>query len=152
MKKIFILTIFGSISIIFAQDIPNTPKEIVQYALTALTNGDFEKLLPITENAELRKTKELLDSIKDNAKKREEMCLQYKALNSWTIEGVTNHKISNRNISIVSTKWIVNIPLEKNPNLAKLPKNIGQNRTVYMDYMLEKFNKQWKIISRKSLN
>jgi len=152
MKKRFLLLILGISSLIFSQDIPTNPKDIVNYALNALTNGEIEKLLSITGNAELRKTKELLTLIQDDDEKRKEILGQYKNLKSWTIENIKEHKINNRDITIVNTKWIISIPLEQNRHLAKLPKNIGKNQIVYMDYMLEKLNNKWKIISKKSFN
>ncbi|MGL5955593.1 MAG: hypothetical protein ACRC0X_03165 [Brevinema sp.] len=139
-----LIMVFFIIGTTYSQE----PSEVVQYALTALTNGDIKKLIAITENAELRQVKELLQAIEGSPKKKDELLQQYRSLKSWTIEESTIHEIDGRTIAVVSTKWIVRNTLERDPkNLATV-----QDHMIYVDYMLEKYQDQWKIISRRSLN
>ncbi len=146
MMRILFVLLF-TIGTSFAQD--RTPAEVVKYALTALTNGDVEKLITVTENAELRQAKELLATIGGSEWRKNEVLKQYKNLKSWAVLETTNHDINGRKIAIVSTEWVVFIPIEDNPNIKKQE---PIDRKVYVDYMLEQFDGQWKIISRRSLN
>ncbi len=146
MMRILFVLLF-TISTSFAQD--RSPAEVVKYALTALTNGDVEKLITVTENAELRQAKELLAMIGGSERRKNEVLKQYKNLKSWVVLETTNHDINGRKIAVVSTEWIVFIPIEDNPNIKKQE---PIDRKVYVDYMLEQFDGQWKIISRRSLN
>ena len=151
MKFYLILSLlFLSANITFSQKTTATPEDVVKIALTALTNGDIDTLITVTENSELRKAKELLASIGNNTAKKKELLNQYKTLKSWEIKESTEHTLNNRNVAIVSTKWVIV------PSLESAPKNMVQNespdQTVYVNYMLEKFDGKWKIISRKSLN
>lgn len=147
----FILFFLYTVEIFGQNSLPSNPKDVVTYALNALTNGNMEALLSVTENAELRKTKELLDSIQGNGKKRNEMLNQYKSLKSWEIIEVSEHNINNRDIVIVHTKWLIVHNLESNPRDFTTPSQ-QKEMTLYVDYMLEQFDNQWKIISRRSLN
>ncbi len=144
-----LLILFFSISTIYGQT-SRTPEEVVKYALNALTNGDIEKLITVTEHAELRQAKELLATVGGDEWKKNELLKQYRSLKSWSVVESAEHDINGRKIAVVSTEWIILASLENNP------KNIAQGessqRTVFVDYMLEKFDNQWKIISRKSLN
>ncbi|MGL4677326.1 MAG: hypothetical protein ACRCWI_06630 [Brevinema sp.] len=139
-----LIAIFFTMSTLYSQ----SPSDVVQSALTALTNGDIKRLLTITANAELRQVEELLKSIESSPKKKDELLQQYRSLKSWSIEESTEHKIDGRTIAIVSTKWIVQNSLETDSK--KLV--TVHDRAIYVDYMLEKHQNQWKIISRKSLN
>ncbi len=143
---LILLLLFLSTNISFSQEATGTPEDVVKIALTALTNGDIDTLITVTENSELRKAKELLASVGTSATKKKELLNQYKTLKSWEIKESTEHKINNRTVTIVSTKWVIL------PSLESSPKAESQNQTVYVNYMLEKFNGTWKIISRKSLN
>ncbi len=139
-----------STTMTFSQKATETPEDVVKIALTALTNGDIDTLIKVTENAELRKAKELLASIGTSPAKKKALLNQYKSLKSWEITESTEHNLNNRNIAIVSTKWVIS------PSLEDSPKNIIKqelaDQTVYVNYMLEKFDGKWKVISRKSLN
>ncbi len=147
MKKYSILSLFV-FSSLFAQSLPTTPKEVVIYALSALTNGEIEKLLEVTGRKELRQTEELLSSIEGNAQKRRALLNQYKSLKSWSIESIDEQVIQGRTLAVIATKWVV-IPF-----IEDAPKNdfaAPKTQTLYVNYMLEKLENQWKIIDRRSL-
>ena len=135
-----------STNTLFSQKSTDTPQDVVKFALTALTNGDIEKLITVTENFELRKAKELLASIDKDTTKKQELINQYKTLKSWEIKESKEHTINSRTLAIVSTKWIVI------PDLDTTPEITDTNQTIYVNYMLEQFDGKWKIISRKSIN
>ena len=139
-----------STNITFSQKTTATPKDVVKIALTALTNGDIDTLIKVTENAELRKAKELLASVGDSPTKKKELLNQYKTLKSWEIKESNEHVINNRTIAVVSTKWIISPSLESSPGTMVKQESLDQ--IIYVNYMLEKFKGEWKIISRKSLN
>lgn len=127
------------------------PKETVTFALTALTNGEIEKLIDVTGNAELRNTQALLDTIKANPRKRDILLSEYKLLKSWSIENEKYLTNKGREISIVSTRWVTLTPMENLPKYIVLSdKNFNKENIIYVDYMLEKKDNQWKIISRRS--
>lgn len=133
----------------FAQ---TTPKEIVDFALKNMTNGNFKALLDVTENAEKRKTQELIAQLEANPRRRDEVMGEYKLLQSYTIEEVTYLTNSGRELAIVATRWVIKVPLERAPkNLVASDKNAKSEKVVYMDYMLEYKNKLWKIISQRAL-
>ena len=151
MKFYLILSLlFLFTNITFSQKTTGTPEDVVKIALTALTNGDIDTLITVTENSELRKAKELLESIGNNAAKKKELLNQYKSLKSWEITESTEHTLNNRTVTIVSTKWVISPSLESSPKTMIQKESADQ--TVYVNYMLEKFDGKWKIISRKSLN
>ncbi|MGL4561780.1 MAG: hypothetical protein ACRCV0_05795 [Brevinema sp.] len=139
-------------AIIFGNTIPTEPKEIVTYAINSLMKGQAEELLLITEKSELRKTKELIDNINNKTYSKDSLLEQYSEIESWNIEKSQEHKINGRVITIVSTVWKIKPPKKMEPNQISNTESIGNNiQTVYVDYMLEKFNGQWKIISRKTV-
>lgn len=127
------------------------PKETVIFALTALTNGEIEKLIDVTGNAELRNTQALLETIKANPRKRDAILSEYKLLKSWSIENEKYLTNNGREISVVSTRWVTLTPMENLPKYIVLSdKNFNKENIIYVDYMLEKKDNQWKIISRRS--
>lgn len=140
----FIVPIF-----IFGQNIPQTPKEIVSYAITQLTNGNIEALLAITENAELRKTKELVDSINNKTLTKDSIKNNYQDIKAWSIDAVEEHKVGERTVTIVSTTWTIKRSTILQPNEVARTNN-NADIILQVDYMLEKFNNQWKIISRRT--
>ena len=148
--NLILLLLLLSTTITFSQKTTETPEDVVKIALTALTNGDIDTLIKVTENAELRKAKELLASVGTDATKKKELLNQYKSLKSWEIKESTEHTMNNRNIAIVSTKWVISPSLESDPKTMLQKK--APDHTIYVNYMLEKFDGKWKIISRKSLN
>ncbi len=148
--NLIVFLLLLSTTMTFSQKTTETPEDVVKIALTALTNGDIDTLIKVTENAELRKAKELLASIGTSPAKKTELLNQYKSLKSWEIKESTEHTLNNRNIALVSTKWIISPSLESDPK-TMLQKKVP-DQTVYVNYMLEKFDGKWKIISRKSLN
>ncbi|MGL4394547.1 MAG: hypothetical protein ACRCS8_04915 [Brevinema sp.] len=150
MKK-WILIFLAMPAMMFS-NVPNDPKAVVNYAIKALMSGKVEQLIPITENAELRKTKEIVDSIKDKTFSRDNLLEQYRLVESWKIETVEEHQINGRNLTIVNTVWKMKVKASKKPlpNEVVVP-NSQQDKiqTIYVSYMLEKFDNQWKIISQK---
>ena len=151
MKFYLILSLlFLFTNITFSQKTTGTPEDVVKIALTALTNGDIDTLITVTENSELRKAKELLASVGNNTSKKKDLLNQYKSLKSWEITESTEHTLNNRTVTIVSTKWVISPSLESSPKTMIQKESADQ--TVYVNYMLEKFDGKWKIISRKSLN
>ena len=151
MKFYLILSLlFLFTNITFSQKTTGTPEDVVKIALTALTNGDIDTLITVTENSELRKAKELLASVGYNTSKKKDLLNQYKSLKSWEITESTEHTLNNRTVTIVSTKWVISPSLESSPKTMIQKESVDQ--TVYVNYMLEKFDGKWKIISRKSLN
>lgn len=145
MKKILLL-ITLIVGTTFAQA-TKTPQDIVNTALIALTNGDIEKLLTLTEKTELKQTKELL-VLMENKQKRTELINQYKTLQSWSIENTEEQTINGKQFAVVSTIWVTTPTLEANSD-KNLPTKL-KSKTIYVDYMLEKINNEWKIISRRS--
>ncbi len=142
----FILILVMLFSTVYAQT--DSPSTVVNKALTALTNGDIKRLTELTENAELRQAKELLASM-NSTRRKDEIMNQYKSLKSWDIVDETEHFVNGRNIAIVSTVWVVIDGLEMNP---KSFSDAQTETTMYINYMLERFDGEWKIISRRSLN
>ncbi|MGL4367698.1 MAG: hypothetical protein ACRCTQ_05420 [Brevinemataceae bacterium] len=137
---------------VFGSSIPNEPVEVVKYAFTALTNGEIDKLIDVTANSELRQVNELLTSIKANPSKKDSLLKQYQNLKSWQIDNSQAHKVNGRNIYVVSTTWVVNVPIEKKSEVMKGMKDPNKSdHTVFMDYMLEQLDGRWKIISRRSI-
>lgn len=145
--RIFIFIFLMTTTAVYSQ---SEPKEVVQFALQSLTNGDVEKLLDVTENSELRQVKELIAMMGGSIRKKDSILQQYRNLKSWKIENVAEHSVNGRKIAVVNTKWKVTIPLEQDPkNFSS--KNL-QEKNLKVDYMLEQFNGKWKIISRKAQN
>lgn len=144
MKILMFMVCILSTTLAYSQD---SPKSVVQFALQSLTNGDIEKLLEVTENSELRQVKELIAMMDSSARKKDSILQQYQNLKSWSIDSEEKHDINGRKIAIVSTEWKVNIPLEA--SAGKVEQKANQQK-IFVDYMLEKFDGQWKIISRKS--
>ncbi|MGL4388565.1 MAG: hypothetical protein ACRCTJ_04150 [Brevinema sp.] len=153
MKKCIFIVL--AIPAIIFGNVPNEPKSIVTHAINSLMSGKIEQLLSITENSELRKTKELIDSINNKKHSKESLIAEYQLVESWNIEKSQEHEIKGRKVTIVSTIWKVkaNVSQKSLPNQieAKELKEI-KSQTIRVDYMLEKFNNQWKIISQKTIS
>lgn len=144
--KFLIYTLFLSITTMtYSQD---APKDVVQFALQSLTNGDIQKLVSVTENSELRQVNELIVMMESSSRKKEEILNQYKNLKSWSIDDSAEHEINNRKIAVVNTTWTVMVSLEEDPK--QITKHKLQEKIMKVDYMLEKFDGKWKIISRKA--
>ncbi|MGL5254845.1 MAG: hypothetical protein ACRC9L_07635 [Brevinema sp.] len=155
MNKHFIITIFLIILApiaVKAQETPKSPREVVVFALTSLTNGNIKALLDVTDGSEKKKTEEIIKQMDQNQKYKKNLDAEYKLLQSYSIEDVNYTTNNGRELAVVATRWVIKVPVERAPrNLVAGDKNARTANTVFMDYMLEKKNNSWKIISRRSL-
>ena len=88
----------------------------------------------------------------ENSSYKKNLDAEYKLLQSYSIEEVTYITNSGRELAVVATRWVIKVPVERAPrNLVAGDKKAKTSNTVFMDYMLEKKNNTWKIISRRSL-
>lgn len=147
MKYIFFTLLLFPIAA-FSQ---TSPKEVVDFALKNMTNGNFKALLEVTDGSEKRKAEELLVQLEAKPTRKDELMGEYSLLKSYTIEEVSYITNSGRELAVVATRWVIKVPLERAPKNVISNKNAKTEKTAYMDYMLEYKNKKWKIISRRTL-
>lgn len=148
MKYVFFTLLLFPIAA-FSQ---TSPKEVVDFALKNMTNGNFKALLEVTEGSEKRKAEELLVQLEAKPTRKDELMGEYSLLKSYTIEEVSYVTNGGRELAVVATRWVIKVPLGKAPkNVIPTDKNTKTEKTTYMDYMLEYKDKKWKIISRRTL-
>ncbi|MGL5721652.1 MAG: hypothetical protein ACRCY4_04555 [Brevinema sp.] len=153
MNHLFIMTIFlaALVAPSHAQETQN-PREVVVFALRNLTNGNIKALLDVTDGSEKKKTEEIVKQMEQNSNYKKNLDAEYKLLQSYSIEDINYVTNNGRELAIVATRWVIKVPLERAPrNLVAGDKKAKTANTVFMDYMLEKKNNTWKIISRRSL-
>ena len=153
MNRYFIIAIFlATLGAPLAAQETKGPREVVIFALTSLTNGNVKALLDVTDGSEKRKTEEIVKQMDQSKDYKKNLDAEYKLLQSYSIEEVTYVTNNGRELAVVATRWVIKVPLERAPrNLVASDKKAKTSNTVFMDYMLEKKNNTWKIISRRSL-
>ena len=138
------------------------PATVVQAASKMLMNSDYEAMLIITELKEKKLTVDTLEQIKADSKLRETLKKESDKILGFEITGteIYTNDISNQ-LVIVSTKWTIKIDNSdpKNPQyFVRIHENDDPDKTrrnkidstVYVDYLLKKFDDKWKIISKKT--
>ena len=152
MNRYFIIIIFLALIAPLGAQETKGPREVVVFALTSLTNGNIKALLDVTDGSEKRKTEEIVKQMDADSNYKKNLDAEYKLLQSYSIEEVTYVTNSGRELAVVATRWVIKVPLERAPrNLVASDKKAKTSNTVFMDYMLEKKNNTWKIISRRTL-
>ena len=140
----------------------NEPVSIVQAACKMIMNSDYTDMILITEQTEKKRTMDALTDIQGNPelmkklKKEAEKLISFQILDS---EVFTNENTNF--IAVVYTKWksklVQTVPSNPSgfvrPSEANDPDAARRRRTdtdIYVDYLLKKFNDQWKIVSRRT--
>ncbi|MCX7820451.1 MAG: hypothetical protein N2258_02115 [Brevinematales bacterium] len=137
----------------------NVPESLVINVFLMLKNTDYNEMLKITDLYEKKRVEKLLTEISNNPsilpllRQESAKIKNFELINTETItnEG-TNEYI------IITTKWYMsndsknaknsdfynNIQDQINPEKAK------KDTVVYVEYLLKKIDKKWKIISKRS--
>ncbi|OHD55008.1 MAG: hypothetical protein A2Y33_03315 [Spirochaetes bacterium GWF1_51_8] len=159
-KKLFI--ILGAVALLPAlafvkikEAVPydgTSATSVVKAANKMLAMCDFEQLLTITELSEKKRTQMTIDTIKTNAKALKIIMQESQKIEFFEILKEEVYTNNNDILAIVYTKWRMKIDYSLKPG--KPVNEPGtQNKPyseVYVDYLLRKFDGQWKIISKKS--
>ncbi len=152
MKKLLILGLtagLGFTALTFARKNSHTllmtPSEVVEKAYRNLMDRKFSENLKLTEFAEKRRTKKLIDDYDRGGESRDEI--------DAFLGRVVGFKIRSEEIygdlAVVTVEWKVrNIPTTPLAGM-KIVQRGKEINTYTIDYLLKKFGAEWKIISRR---
>lgn len=159
MKKTFILWI-AILSLPVAGYVANTniydfdfsdAKSVVEAATDMMMNADFQSLLTVTEGNEYLKTQTTLNTIEDNPDSMDAIEEEMEKIIDFEIISSDYYTNDANYYSIVKTRWYIEYtPTASTDTLTVIPDEDKTYNTVYVDYLLQKYNAKWKIISQKS--
>ncbi len=137
----------------------NNPESIVINVFLMLKNTDYKEMLKITDLYEKKRVEKLITEISNNPsilpmlRQESAKIKNFELINSETItnEG-TNEYV------IITTKWYMSNVSKKAKNsdfYNSIENQINPDKPkkddiVYVEYLLKKIDKKWKIISKRS--
>lgn len=132
----------------------SSPKSIVTAAKHLVVSGDFNEMLKITENSEKRKTETTIISVKKNPKLKMRLKEESKRVRKFEVIKEEIFTSSKGEIAVVYTRWMMTKVQPQQIRGVKVINDPTQKRskytTVYVDYLLRKFDGKWKIVSRRN--
>lgn len=137
----------------------NNPESLVINVFLMLKNTDYNEMLKITDLFEKKRVEKLLTEISNNpsilpALKQESAKIKnFELINT---ESITNE--GTNEYIIITTKWYMSNDSKnaKNSDFYNSiedqihPEKPKKDTVVYVEYLLKKIDKKWKIISKRS--